>query len=71
MATPSDLPEGWVMLRCPPGAEGGAISHGETSYRAYRLHKASDTWLVEVPREAAFHLTRIGGFVPYGECDRA
>jgi hypothetical protein len=51
------------MLRCPPGAEGGAISHGETSYRAYRVHKASDVWLCDVPREAALHLCRVGGFV--------
>jgi hypothetical protein len=60
-----DLPPGWVTLVAPPGAESAPISHGEVSYRAYRVHKASDIWLVDVPREVAFYLCRAGGFWPY------
>jgi len=58
----NDLPTDWVTLQCPPGAENAPISHGAVSYRAYRVHKASDVWLVDVPREVAFHLCRTGGF---------
>jgi len=53
-----------VLLRCPPGAEGGKISHGHLEYVPFRedhLDPAS-RWLVWVPQEAAFYLCRTGGF---------
>lgn len=59
------LPDGWVTLVCPPGAESAPISHGAMAYRSYRVHKASDVWLVDVPVEVARHLMWNGGFYPY------
>lgn len=56
------LPDGWVTLVCPPGAESAPISHGTTAYRSYRVHKMSDIWLVDVPVEVARHLMWNGGF---------
>ena len=57
--------EALVTLVCPPGAESAPISHGETAYRAYRIHQASDVWLVDVPVEVARHLMWNGGFYKY------
>jgi hypothetical protein len=56
---------GLVTLRCPPGAQDGAISHGSTQYIPYRADHRDpmSPWLVDVPREAAFHLCRNAGFV--------
>jgi hypothetical protein len=59
------LPDGWITLVCPPGAESAPISHGATAYRSYRVHKASDVWLVDVPLEVARPLMRNGGFYVY------
>jgi hypothetical protein len=60
-----ELPDGWLTLRCPPGAENAPVSHGAESFRVYREKKDNDVWLVDVPKEAAFHLCRNGGFWPY------
>ena len=54
-----------ITLVCPSGAESAPISHGETAYRAYRVHKASDVWLVDVPVDVARYLMWNGGFYPY------
>ena len=54
-----------ITLVCPPGAESAPISHGETAYRAYRVHKASDVWLVDVPLAVARRLMWNGGFYVY------
>jgi hypothetical protein len=54
-----------ITLVCPPGAESAPISHGETAYRAYRVHKASDVWLVDVPVGVARYLMWNGGFYLY------
>ena len=43
-----------ITLVCPSGAESAPISHGETAYRAYRVHKAM-----------ARYLMWNGGFSPY------
>ena len=59
------LPDGWVTLVCPPGAESAPISHGTTAYRSYRVDKASDVWLVDVPIEVAGYLMWNGGFWPF------
>jgi hypothetical protein len=59
------LPDTLVTLVCPPGAESAPISHGETAYRAYRVHKASDVWLVDVPVEVARCLMWNAGFYLY------
>ena len=59
------MTEALVTLVCPPGAESAPISHGETAYRAYRVHKASDVWLVDVPIGVARYLTWNGGFYRY------
>lgn len=60
-----ELPDALVTLVCPPGAESAPISHGETAYRAYRVHKASDVWLVDVPFGVARYLMWNGGFYLY------
>ena len=60
-----DLPDGWVRLRCPPGAENGTIAHGATAYRSYRERKDNDVWLVDLPQEAGYWLCRNAGFWPY------
>jgi hypothetical protein len=60
--TPAD---DWVTLVCPMGAESAPISQGTTAYRSYRLHKASDVWLVDVPIEVARRLMWNAGFYPY------
>lgn len=55
----------FVTLVCPPGAELAPISHGAIGYEAYRELGRSGLWLVDVPREAAAPLCRVGGFKPY------
>jgi hypothetical protein len=59
------LQESWVTLVCPPGAESAPISHDTTAYRSYRVHKASDVWLVDVPHSVARYLMWNGGFWCY------
>ncbi|HEU0216455.1 MAG TPA: hypothetical protein VFQ90_07335 [Stellaceae bacterium] len=54
-----------VTLICPPGAQDAAISHGDAAFWAYREHGRDGLWLVDVPREAAVHLCRVGGFRPH------
>jgi hypothetical protein len=56
--------DGFITLIAPPGAETGAISHGDREFRPYRAdHRdAASPWLVDVPAEAAQHLCRKGGF---------
>jgi hypothetical protein len=53
-----------VTLVCPPGAEGAVISHGAVGHRAYLADPRDphSRRLVDVPREAALHLCRNGGF---------
>jgi hypothetical protein len=60
-----ELPDGWLTLVCPPGAESAPISFGARAYRSYRERKDNDVWLVDLPQEAAFWLCRKGGFYRY------
>jgi hypothetical protein len=58
---------GWVILICPAGAQDGKISHGDREFVPYRedIHNPRSRWLVRVPQgEVAFHLCRVGGFLP-------
>ena len=57
-------PEDWVILVCPPGAETAPISHGDREFLPYReVHTDPHSrWLVVVPKEAAIHFCRTGGF---------
>ena len=59
-------PADYVVLICPPGAEAAPISHGPVSYQAFPEEpgNAHSRWLVRVPRFAAYHFCRVGGFVP-------
>jgi hypothetical protein len=59
------LPDGWVTLVCPLGAESAPISHGTTAFRSYRAHKASDLWLADVPVGVAQHFLWNAGFYVY------
>jgi hypothetical protein len=55
---------GFVTLRCPPGAEAAAVSHGDVGYRPY-MEDPGDLnthWLVDVPEHAAVYLCDRGGF---------
>lgn len=56
-----------MILVVPPGAESAPISHGTTSYAAFRADHTDPTslWLVDVPREAAVHLMHNAGFYPW------
>lgn len=54
-----------VTLICPPGAELAAVSHGDRGFEPYREHGRTGLWLVDVPREAAVPLCRVGGFRLY------
>jgi hypothetical protein len=58
-------PDGWVTLVCPLGAENGKISHGAVAYEPYRedIENPRSRWLVKVPKFAAIHFCRVGGFV--------
>jgi hypothetical protein len=53
-----------VILVCPPGAQDGKISHGDVAYEPYRedIDNPRSRWLVRVPRAAAIHFCRTGGF---------
>jgi hypothetical protein len=53
--------QGDVTLVCPPGAEGGAISHGGQSFEAWHDHRLN-RWLVRVPFEVAHHFCWNAGF---------
>jgi hypothetical protein len=61
MSEPAD---GMVILICPPGAQDGKISHGDREFLPYREDHTDphSRWLVVVPKEAAIHFCRIGGF---------
>ena len=59
------LPDGWITLRCPPGAESAPIAFGATAYRSYRERIDNDVWLVNVPQAAAVHFCQKGGFWPH------
>jgi hypothetical protein len=64
LAPPVSPAEDFVTLACPPGAEGGKISHGEAEYVPYREDHTDphSRWLVAVPREAARYFCGNGGF---------
>jgi hypothetical protein len=56
----------FMRLVCPPGAEGGPISHGQFGYEAFREHgPGRGKWVVDVPTEAARYLCWNGGFKIY------
>jgi hypothetical protein len=51
-----------LTLLCPPGAEGGPISHGPIGYRAYLADHRDplSPWHVDVPKTVAWHLLGAG-----------
>jgi hypothetical protein len=59
---PADL----IVLICPPGAADAPISHGSVAYTPWPEEPGNprSRYLVRVPRYAAYHLCRVGGFVP-------
>jgi hypothetical protein len=59
-----DLPDGWLTLVCPPGAQDGKISEGAEEFVPYRENhlNPSSRWLVRVPRHVAQHLCWNAGF---------
>jgi hypothetical protein len=60
------VPDGFVRLVCPVGAESAPVSHGSDGFEAFREHGPGwGRWLVDVPAAAAAHFCRTGGFVRY------
>jgi hypothetical protein len=44
-----------------PGSETAPVGFGDRGFEAYREHGPGRAkWLIDVPREAAFHLIRAG-----------
>jgi len=55
------LPAGFTRLVCVPGSETAPVGFGDRGFEAYREHGPGRAkWLIDVPREAAFHLIRAG-----------
>jgi hypothetical protein len=59
------MAEDLITLILPPGAEAGKVSHGDREWIPYRLDHTDpgSKWAVEVPKNVAYHLCRVGGFV--------